>query len=155
MSLSLPAVAAPSDGPFPDVEYEPASLGDETCEQRPYSVMVTVTNVKDSRGTITLDLHDDDPAKWLKKGFHVERMRVPAKKGETKMCVPILKPGVYAIALYHDRNGDRQFDKNFLGIPTEPFGISNNPTIGLSAPPLDSASFEVKGPLTPLTIKLR
>jgi uncharacterized protein (DUF2141 family) len=130
-------------------------LGDVPCEERPYSIIVTVTNVKESRGTITLDLHDDDPEKWLKKGFQVARIRVPATKGDTKMCVPILKPGVYAIALYHDRDGNRQFNKNFLGIPTEPFGISNNPSIGFNAPPLDDAAFEVKGPLTPITIKLR
>ena len=34
-------------------------------------------------------------------------------------------PGSYAIAAYHDLDSDKQFDKNFVGIPKEPVGLSN------------------------------
>ena len=32
----------------------------------------------------------------------------------------------YAIAVYHEVNGNGKLDKNFLGIPTEGYGFSNN-----------------------------
>ena len=34
-------------------------------------------------------------------------------------------PGEYALLVYHDENGNRRMDKNFIGIPTEPVGFSN------------------------------
>jgi len=35
-------------------------------------------------------------------------------------------PGQYAVRLFHDVNGNGQFDTNPFGIPTEPFAFSNN-----------------------------
>ena len=34
--------------------------------------------------------------------------------------------GEYAIKLFHDENMDGELDSNFLGIPTEDHGFSNN-----------------------------
>jgi len=33
-------------------------------------------------------------------------------------------PGTYALVVHHDENANGQFDKNFIGIPTEPIAIS-------------------------------
>jgi len=38
-----------------------------------------------------------------------------------------------------------KIDKNFLGIPKEQFGFSNNAMGKLSAPSFEKAMFEVKG----------
>lgn len=54
-----------------------------------------------------------------------------------------LKPGTYAVAVYHDENSDRKLNTNFLGIPKEGFGISNNPPVKASAPKFKNASFQV------------
>src|SRR5689334_2221238 len=70
------------------------------CEHRPYSVLISVTNVKSNKGTITVDLHDDVPENFLKGAKKLDRVRVPAVPGETKVCVPVPKAGGYAIALY-------------------------------------------------------
>jgi uncharacterized protein (DUF2141 family) len=45
-----------------------------------------------------------------------------------------LDPGQYAIILFHDENGNGKIDKNALGVPTEPYGFSNN-VQGFLAPP--------------------
>ncbi len=37
-----------------------------------------------------------------------------------------LPAGAYAIAVMHDENNNAKLDTNFLGIPTEGFGFSNN-----------------------------
>ena len=34
--------------------------------------------------------------------------------------------GEYAIKIYHDQDGDNELDTNFLGIPSESYGFSNN-----------------------------
>lgn len=147
-----PAAAAMS----PDGEdIEPPAMAEMSCHERPYSVLITVQNVKEGKGLVTADMHDDNPARWLKGGQHLVRVRVPAVKGETKLCMPVAAPGTYAIAIYHDKNANRRFDKNFLGLPSEPYGISNNPAITFGPPSLEASAFQVEGPLVPITIRLR
>ena len=79
----------------------------------------------------------------------------PAKAGTTRVCIPVDAPGVYAAGAYHDRNANRRFDKNWLGIPVERFGVSNNPSMTFGAPPFEEAAFEVGANGIDLTIKLR
>ena len=138
-----------------DEDIEPSAMAEMPCREQPFSVLVTVSNVKDAKGLITADLHDDDPARWLKGGQHLARVRVPAVRGETSLCVPVPKAGTYAIAVYHDRNGNRLFDKGMFGIPAEPYGVSNNPPMAFGPPKLEESSFRVEGKLVPVAIKLR
>lgn len=51
--------------------------------------------------------------------------------------------GTYAVVAVDDQNGDRKLNRNILGIPTEGFGVSNNPSVSVqSGPPkFDDASF--------------
>ncbi|MDC0166336.1 DUF2141 domain-containing protein [Gammaproteobacteria bacterium] len=62
--------------------------------------------------------------------------------------------GEYAISLFVDSNGNKKIDKNFLGIPKEQYGFSNNAMGRMSAPTFDQAKFLVAGPTTQ-NIKLR
>lgn len=114
--------------------------GDES-----YSIALEVHNVRKAQGQITVDLHNDNPEGFLKRLGRIGRVRAPAEAGITNICIPVEHPGVYAIAIYHDKDMDEEFDKNFLGLPSEPYGISNDPDIFLSAPPHSEAAFEVLG----------
>ena len=62
--------------------------------------------------------------------------------------------GEHAITLFVDFNGNKKIDKNFLGIPKEPYGFSNNVIGNMSAPTFDQAKFVISGPTTQ-NIKLR
>ena len=62
--------------------------------------------------------------------------------------------GIYAIALFIDANKNMKIDKNFLGIPKEQYGFSNNAMGTLSAPSFEQAKFQVKGNSTQ-NIKLK
>ena len=53
--------------------------------------------------------------------------------------------GEYAIAFFIDANGNKKLDKNFLGIPKEQYGFSNNAMGTLSAPTFKQAKFSVAG----------
>lgn len=37
-----------------------------------------------------------------------------------------LPEGKYGIIAFHDTNGNEKLDTNFLGVPEEPYGFSNN-----------------------------
>ena len=62
--------------------------------------------------------------------------------------------GEYAIAFFIDANGNKKLDKNFLGIPKEQYGFSNNAMGTLSAPTFEQAKFTVTGNTTQ-NIKLK
>jgi uncharacterized protein (DUF2141 family) len=52
----------------------------------------------------------------------------------TAVLVPP-KQGRYAVFVVHDKNANGKMDKNFLGIPKEPVGMSRNPTQSKFGPP--------------------
>ena len=66
----------------------------------------------------------------------------------------VLPHGEYAFTLYVDFNGNQKLDKNFLGIPKEQYGFSNNVMGRMSPPTFDQAKFAIAGPTTQ-NIKLR
>ena len=54
-----------------------------------------------------------------------------------------LKAGRYAVAMYHDVDGDESLDTNMLGIPREPYGFSNNAVGRFGPPSFDDAAVVV------------
>ncbi|MFH7027007.1 MAG: DUF2141 domain-containing protein [Heteroscytonema crispum UTEX LB 1556] len=66
-----------------------------------------------------------------------------------------LKAGSYAVAAYHDANGDRTLNRNNLGMPVEGFGFSRNPEVTTSAPKFGDAAFLLAGTNTNIQIKLK
>jgi uncharacterized protein (DUF2141 family) len=65
-----------------------------------------------------------------------------------------LAAGRYAVAAYQDLNRNGKFDKNFLGLPTEPYGFSRDARGSLGPPSFEAAAVDV--PATPkVVINLR
>ena len=53
--------------------------------------------------------------------------------------------GTYAVSTFHDENSDGKLDTNFLGIPREGVGASNNAKGHLGPPKFDAAAFHFSG----------
>jgi uncharacterized protein (DUF2141 family) len=153
--LAAAAAGAADPAPPAPVALSEGAAQGPPCESQPYSILVWVKNIKDDRGTITIDLHGDDPEKFLKSGAKLARLRFPTRAGDMKICVPVEKPGVYAIALYQDRDSNLKLDKTWIGLPSEPFGVSRDAPLRMAPPKHKEAAFEVAGPLTPVTVTLR
>ncbi len=70
-------------------------------------------------------------------------VRLPAS-GTTTTCVfDNIAPGTYALAAFLDTNGNQVSDRNFVGMPTEPWGVSNGVRPRLRAPRFAEAAFTV------------
>jgi len=63
--------------------------------------------------------------------------------------------GTYAVSIGHDLNGNRRVDTNFIGLPTEQWGVSNNARPSLRAPRFDEASFKVTADANDLVIDIQ
>lgn len=68
-----------------------------------------------------------------------------AAGGAVRCVFDGLPAGTYAVAVSHDRNGNRRTDLNFLGIPKEDWGVSNNARPMLRAPTFAEASVTLGG----------
>jgi uncharacterized protein (DUF2141 family) len=51
----------------------------------------------------------------------------PVAGGGATLTFTGLKPGKYAVSAFHDADKDGKLKTNFIGIPKEPVGVSNNP----------------------------
>ena len=58
---------------------------------------------------------------------------------------PGVVPGTYAVSLVHDENSNGRLDTNFMGIPREGVGASNNAKGHFGPPKFDAASFRYSG----------
>ena len=63
--------------------------------------------------------------------------------------------GAYAIGCVHDENGDGTLNTNFLGIPKEGYGVSNNPKPKFGAATFEQGKFTLPPEGAELTISLQ
>lgn len=68
---------------------------------------------------------------------------VVASAPVTRVLVPDMKPGVYAIKVFVDDNANGKLDQGWLEIPEEPYGFSNNARRIAGPPTFELAKFEV------------
>lgn len=117
------------------------------------TITATMVELRSDRGEIAASLFSSREG-WPQNGHAIARCRArPQNRRAT--CRFEVAPGTYAIGLMHDEDGDRVFDRNFLGMPEEGFGFSNNPGVGLSGPSWESAAFELPAAGTSLSIRVR
>ncbi len=76
-----------------------------------------------------------------KKALKLDKVKIKNEKAET--VFKNISYGIYAIAVYHDENDNNKFDENWLGIPREGYGTSNNVNPAMRAPDYDEAKFEL------------
>lgn len=54
-----------------------------------------------------------------------------------------IPPGTYAIAAFHDQDGNKKLNSNFLGLPSEPYGLTRDARGSLGMPPYEDATIEL------------
>jgi uncharacterized protein (DUF2141 family) len=131
-----------------------APAGPEACEQHPRAVRVTVDNVRNADGVVTAELYLDAEESFLKKSGRLARMRVPAQPGPTRLCLLAPGPGRFAVTVFHDEDEDHKFNQDFLGIPTEGYGFSNNPGFRFGLPAMEEIRIVVDDRPLELVIRL-
>lgn len=120
----------------------------------PLELQVKVQNVRSASGMIVVTLYGDRPEEFLQSGRKIDRERVPAKLGSVTACLVLPKAGTYAIAVYHDEDGDRKVTKSGLGIPTEGYGFSNDALAKIGPPKFDDVKFTAGSDKKPVVITM-
>jgi len=107
------------------------------------TLVVEVEGLKDDKGKLHAALYASEegfPTKPEKALRHVD---VPIVAGKARVVFEGLPPGGYAVAAYHDENGNGKLDTGFLGIPTEGLASSNDAKGFMGPPSFEKARVEV------------
>lgn len=107
-----------------------------------FNLTVKVTNIEDVKGEILIALYNKEEG-YLDEKSSVGKAVVSVKKSVAVYTFKNLKKGKYSVALMQDLDGDRKMDKNFMGIPQEPYGFSKNPKITFSAPSFEDCAVKL------------
>ena len=81
-------------------------------------------------------------------------VKVRPEREQAACAFPEVKAGRYAAAIWHDVNDDQKLDTNWVGMPTEPVGASNNAKGKFGPPKFQDAAFVYKPPLLKQNIRL-
>ena len=110
------------------------------AQKKTFELTVNITNLSSNKGTILLGIYNNKGS-FLKKPFNGYALKI--NNNRAKMIVENLPKGEYAISFVHDENNNKKLDTNFLGIPSEDFGCSNNAKGFMGPPKYDDAKFIV------------
>jgi len=127
------------------------------CEGRDSDTPLTVqiSQVRSTTGEVVVTLYPSDPRRFLAPSGKLLRVRIRATAPVTRACFNLPEPEVYAVAVYHDANGNRDFDRNKVGMPVEGFGFSNDAPTRFGLPSFDAVRFSAKAGETLLRIRMR
>ncbi len=116
------------------------------------NLTINIPNIKSTEGTIHIGLYNKEEH-FPHSGSEFRKLVLKATAPAFTYTIKNLPPGEYALAVYHDINGDGKINRNLLGVPKEGYGFSNNVKPFLSAPSFDKVKFLVHSDTT-VTISL-
>lgn len=118
------------------------------------TITITIDNVKNKEGMIRMLLFEKNKGfpDQIKTAFLSREVKISSVPFKLELKnIPL---GEYALSVLHDENNNETMDTNFLGIPKEGYGFSNNPSAKFSAPKYEEAAFKLDSVNKNLSIKL-
>ena len=112
------------------------------------SLEVTIQNVQSEQGILMLAVYDS-------AGYRTTPVRATAQAATASVFrFEDLAEGDYAVAVFHDKNGNGKLDVNLMGVPTEPYGFSLHAPAGMGAPVWADAMFNLPASGTRISVPL-
>lgn len=119
----------------------------------PQTVSVAVSSTSPRGGEVRLAVYAN-AEDFAAKREVVSAIR-PSKNGTAELELSLPAAGTYALAAFHDLNGNGKLDRNMLGIPTEPYGFSKEPASKWEAPDFEDVASWFSGERVKAEMKLK
>ncbi|MDC6366267.1 MULTISPECIES: DUF2141 domain-containing protein [Flavobacteriaceae] len=87
------------------------------------TISVHINNVDSASGQVNVAVYDSDDT-FLSFEEVLKTGSAPAHEGQVTLKIEDLPIGEYALAVFHDKNGNGKLDTNWLGIPKEKVAFS-------------------------------
>jgi uncharacterized protein (DUF2141 family) len=119
-------------------------------------IVADISNFENDKGVCRACLFNSAASFKGESGSPFQCVQVTISNRKSQVRFNSVPAGTYAIFLFHDTNSNNKMDKNFMGIPKEGYGASQNKLPFASAPTFDENKFSVTNNTTVhLAIKLR
>lgn len=106
------------------------------------SVTVNISGLRDTKGHILVCLSSNQKEfPDCAKDANARKKKIVAANN-SKVTFENVNPGIYALALVHDKNSNDKMDIA-LFLPKEGFGMSNNPKVRMGKPKFKNSQFTV------------
>ncbi len=111
------------------------------CALGQNELTVQINSLRNNVGVVQFEIQTE-------KEISIGAYTLSIENKRSKITIKNLKPGKYIFKYFHDENKNKKMDSNWLGIPTEGYGFSNNAK-GLFGPPsIKETIFELKSTAT-------
>ena len=87
---------------------------------------INVLGIKKIKGSFFIAVFNNIEDYDMGSSRAIRKIKVPVKGKTQTLKINDLEYGAYGVQMYQDINENEVLDKNFLGIPKEPYGFSNN-----------------------------
>lgn len=117
-----------------------ALLATAIISAQEFKLEIEVNGFKNNDGKAKINLYNTQES-FMKKG--IKSVKTVLKNNKTYAVFTDLPKGIYAVSMFHDENGNGEIDTNFIGIPTEGYGTSNDAKGFMGPPKYEDAKFEL------------
>lgn len=117
-------------------------------------LVVRITGIAEPLGQIGCSLFSS-PAGFPMDSSTARQQWLPADPKGVTCRFDKVSEGTYVVSIGHDLNGNRKVDTNFVGMPTEQWGVSNNVRPTLRAPRFEEAAFKVAADATEIVLDIK
>ena len=115
---------------------------------------VHISDLRSARGEVYVQVYNSaELFPEPEGGIAVSAVR--ANVSNVRIVFGDLAAGTYAVAAYHDENGNGQYDRSLIGLPVEGYAFSNKAPVFLAAPSFEDASFEMPPTGVEISINMR
>ena len=100
------------------------------------TLTIEIEELRNNNGQLHLELSNENEERLVAITEDISEYR----------CVIVienLEPGNYSFRYFHDENMNEKLDTNWLGIPKEGFGFSNDPRMTIGPPSFNKTLFEL------------
>lgn len=130
-------------------------LADSATADLKGNLTIEAAELNNQKGEVCFKLFSGSQGFPYSNKNAVKRQCVKVTDNSLTIALKNLSSSSYAASIFHDLNGDRQLNRNSLGMPTEGYGFSNNPVVRDGPPDYGECVFLVAGSNTNIKIRMK
>lgn len=139
-----------------DIPVDHAATESAAAQPSQPGIHVEILGIRNNIGAVACALFESPegfPTEFVR--FATNLMMVKVRAAKATCGFEDISPGRYALAVIHDENRDGELATNWMGIPQEGYGFSNDAKGIVGAPSFEAASFPYDGQSLQMTITLQ
>ena len=117
-------------------------------------IHVEIDGLRSDKGQVLCALFSSAADFPKNSGKAIAQARSGISQGRAVCEFPGVASGTYAVSVFHDENSNGKMDTNFMGIPREGVGASNNARGHFGPPKFEAAAFHYSGERLDLKITI-